>query len=354
MLLDKENHKIQLLDQPNRHMLIWGQSGQGKTYYCCRRIEDEVRAGRRVLIFDYSGSFTEGELQKSEFQYSADRVSNFDIFQAPYFWMAQCTDRGLLIEDLRDALVSTLGITSYFQKKLLRQALDRHFERKSHFCLPEFIVTLEEMLNDRDVIKEALHNADNITFLLTRLQPYDGVGNLKIRLRIPDMRSKKRPVTILQMSEFPELQRRFITTLLATLLWKDIKRGGGEKKFDVVLFDEFQFLSVEEDSALSQILREGRKYDLTAILSSQFVSGYSREEQLTLFQAGHKMIFRPAENDLRYTAKTLNPQEYKAWENILSKLRVGEAVLSGDFMLENGKAVKDCPVICRIRLDNSA
>ena len=54
MLADKENHKVTLTDRPNGHILVLGKSGSGKTYFLCRKIEEDLEAGKRVFIIDYS------------------------------------------------------------------------------------------------------------------------------------------------------------------------------------------------------------------------------------------------------------------------------------------------------------
>lgn len=71
MIVDTENNYIYLAETPNSHLLIMGQSGSGKTYYCNRKIEQEIQKGKGVLIFDYSGSFTVNELKRANFAYCA-------------------------------------------------------------------------------------------------------------------------------------------------------------------------------------------------------------------------------------------------------------------------------------------
>ena len=70
MLMDKENHEIKICKTPNPHILILGKSGEGKTYFCCRKIEEEIQDGKSVLIFDYSKSYSLPELHKCKFRYS--------------------------------------------------------------------------------------------------------------------------------------------------------------------------------------------------------------------------------------------------------------------------------------------
>ena len=65
----EEKMCIYLSQKPNEHLLILGQSGTGKTYFCVRRIEEAIRNNKQIVIFDYSGSFTMHELQQARFAY---------------------------------------------------------------------------------------------------------------------------------------------------------------------------------------------------------------------------------------------------------------------------------------------
>ena len=67
MLRDLEGRKINVCQIPNAHILILGKSGEGKTYFCCRRMEEEVQDGKSVIIFDYSSSYSIPELIKCKF-----------------------------------------------------------------------------------------------------------------------------------------------------------------------------------------------------------------------------------------------------------------------------------------------
>ena len=78
MIQDLEKRKIKILHRPNAHFLITGKSGTGKTYYCCRKIEEELKKNKGILLIDYSSSYTEKELQKISFNIrSVQRVLTF-------------------------------------------------------------------------------------------------------------------------------------------------------------------------------------------------------------------------------------------------------------------------------------
>lgn len=67
MLKDMEKNNIKLIEKPNGHMLVLGQSGAGKTYFMCRRMEEDRNNGKNILVFDYSGSYTRKEFEKINF-----------------------------------------------------------------------------------------------------------------------------------------------------------------------------------------------------------------------------------------------------------------------------------------------
>ena len=101
------------------------------------------------------------------------------------------------------------------------------------------------------------------------------------------------------------------------------------------MLDEFQNLSVRSGTALSAMLREGRKFGLGVWLSSQFLGNYSREEMDTLMQAGNMMFFKPVEREMRLIASMIDYNEISIWRNILQDLQVGEAVLKGRYCLKD-------------------
>lgn len=68
MIRDLEKNQIGLQEGANRHCLLLGKSGCGKTWSCYRMLEATLDQGKTCLVFDYSGSFTSKELIKGDFQ----------------------------------------------------------------------------------------------------------------------------------------------------------------------------------------------------------------------------------------------------------------------------------------------
>lgn len=62
--MDTDGNKIKLSETPNSHLMILGQSGMGKTFFLCRKMEEAINIGKSILIMDFSGSYTLQELKK--------------------------------------------------------------------------------------------------------------------------------------------------------------------------------------------------------------------------------------------------------------------------------------------------
>lgn len=164
-----------------------------------------------------------------------------------------------------------------------------------------------------------------------------------------DTKQRQNKITIFQLSDLPEEHRLFLTSLLSEMLWLETKRGGNPLNyFNTIVFDEFQFLSVKRGTALSHFIREGRKFGVGIILSTQFISHYTNEEQETLLQAANILIFKPTPRDLSFSAKVIDFNNSNPWKKLLSELTVGYAVLIGNYYLNEKKQLITQPIVCHI------
>lgn len=67
----------------------------------------------------------------------------------------------------------------------------------------------------------------------------------------------------------PNVQRLLAELIIAVIWrWQRIKRDGAACPVYIVC-DEFQLLSLKKDSVLSQIMREGRKFQVSLLLATQ-------------------------------------------------------------------------------------
>lgn len=343
-MTDLEDNKIFLADIPNPNVLICGRSGQGKTWYCCRQIEEAYEAGKNVLIIDYSGSYTEQELTRNAYKYLRE-TQVFHFQNGGFGWVSKSKTREDSCAELADALISVLGIESYYQKKWLRKGMLQHFRDYNIWSIPRFIGTLERIYGELKQFGGEKDDFENIKHLLTRISPYENLDRFYFKREEKDI--VRSPISIMQISNFPDMERTFLTNLLITLLWKEVSLGDC-KKCDTVVLDEFQHLAFEPGSAFYCILREGRKYGLQVVLSSQFVSHYEKERMETLLQVGNILIFRPTDRDRRFFAGIIDQENVNQWHKVLGTLNVGEAVLKGNYRINEKQSICTLPIICKI------
>ena len=165
MIRDLENNIINLRDGANGHRLLLGETGSGKTWFCYRMLEDALAQGKTCLIFDYSGSFTDKEMKKGDFQRSVQVCS-----------IAEETGNGEFLyvgrqfySIMAEALEKTLSITQYRQKSLLNEALHSLEKRNASVTIAGIMEELE--ISVQLTNKEAERCRDQ---LLNKLSGYAG------------------------------------------------------------------------------------------------------------------------------------------------------------------------------------
>lgn len=121
---DLEGREIVISKNLNDHKLILGKSGSGKTYYCNRDLENIYSSGKRVLVLDYSGSYTPQEMTKANFAYF-DEVEYFSVYKKPYFWFFDTDSPSAFTCGISETLTELLAVKSYIQNTLLKKAVEK-------------------------------------------------------------------------------------------------------------------------------------------------------------------------------------------------------------------------------------
>ncbi len=137
---------------------------------------------------------------------------------------------------------------------------------------------------------------------------------------------------IIQLAGFMKDTGRLITEFsLIDLYWYYRARGNKDRP-RVVVLDEIQNLDHRLDSPLGQFLTEGRKFGISLILATQTLSNLDKDEKDRLFQASHKLFFKPADTEIRSFAQILSDAtgvKIEEWVERLSSLKRGECYSLG-------------------------
>ena len=86
MLLDREGNTVELRNAENKHVLILGKSGSGKTWCCYRMLEEMANQKKSVYVFDYSGSYTQEELKRGHIT-CAEKISTIPSGKEKIEWV---------------------------------------------------------------------------------------------------------------------------------------------------------------------------------------------------------------------------------------------------------------------------
>lgn len=340
MIQTMDEMEIRLSGIPNAHLLILGKSGMGKTYFQCQQIEEGMKMALKTLIVDFSGSFTRKELEKFGFK-GMEQAEYIDVANSTIHIPFLEGEKKWDIERIAKALAEVFNVKGYLQKSLIKQLVEYLWDSERIQMVDMFnyleIMCLEAM--DKDAEKTR-----RIEGIMDKFQCLKDCCPLVLERYIKKSVSDKM-VTVLQLSEIPIGPRMKFAELILELEWDLVQREGVYQR---IVLDEIQHLDCGRSKALSAMMREGRKYDLGLMLSTQFIDTKDRVKTETLMQAANVLFFKPTLGTMKSTARLIDAEHVTEWREILDGLNVGECVLKGTYYI--GKKNKECqqPILCKI------
>jgi DNA phosphorothioation-dependent restriction protein DptH len=112
-------------------------------------------------------------------------------------------------------------------------------------------------------------------------------------------------VHVLQLKGLAREIQKMVTEFALWDLWDYAQNTGSKDRPIPIVLDEIQNLDHSSDSPIDKMLREGRKFGLSLMLATQTTSQFNQEQRDRLFQAGHKLIFKPATTEIEKFAQLL-------------------------------------------------
>ena len=330
-------------DLANRHLLISGKSGQGKTYFMQCLLLEKSKQGIPSIVIDYTEGFLPNQLEEEfvetlgahliqKIVYSeklpinpfAKNVRDIGGITLP----ESDTDVAERIKSVFAAVYKSLGIqqlNAIYEAVL--NGLGRYGDRMN-------LVYLKELLEEEgsNPAKTAL---SQIRPLIDR-NPFsiDNAINWK------DVVESDGDVFVIQLTGFPRDVQLIITEFILWDLWNYSVRNGNKNKPMPVIMDEAQNLDHTEKSPSARVLTEGRKFGWSAWYATQFLKSQLDADELARLQnSSQKVYFAPPEQELSNIAASLSkdPSEKKYWENKLSSLKKGQCIVHGPVLLDNGE-----------------
>jgi DNA phosphorothioation-dependent restriction protein DptH len=337
----------------NRHMLIFGASGSGKTYGIQCLLAEMAKESLHSLIVDYTDGFLPNQVE-STFQEVVKLKNNYVYTEKlplnPFQPQKKIIDPALpaFSEKPFDVATRVASIfTSVFesmgdqQSSVLIRVLEAGIAEGENFSLDDILSKL------RDDGSQSGESLANKLEPFVRSQPFrEGVDSTWKEM----LTSPEHWVNVLQLTGLARDIQKLVTEFALWNLYDYACNTGNKNRPIPVVLDEIQNLDHRSDSPIDKMLREGRKFGLSLILATQTTSQFDQEQRDRLFQAGHKLFFKPAASEIPSFAALLSVAtgESKAvWGERLSKLEKGQCWSFGPALTSSG-ALKELPMLVSV------
>lgn len=326
-------------DLTNRHMVIFGTSGMGKTYTIQCLLAELAKFGHNSLIVDYTNGFMENQLEldfvkyvhpmQHEVRYDPIPVNPFRRLDA-YRGSVAVPEPFVTTAQRITGVFSEVYQLGDQQKSVLYSCIKKGLEdeAKEPMSLDRLLAILQqEGKTTATVVSKIVPFVD--------MKPFNQGDQTGWEEWFCDEIHR---CHVLQLAGYMRESWRLIAEFAMIDLYAYYRIKGSKDKPRVVVLDEFQNLDQKEDSPLSQLLREGRKFGFSLILATQIMSNLKKDEKDRLFNAGHKLFFRPADTEMRSYAEIASmtaKEEVDVWMKKLSELQKGECYSLGQSLNES-------------------
>ena len=323
----------------NRHMLVFGTSGMGKTYAIQCFLSELGRAGQNSLIIDYTDGFIPSKLEKATA--ACLNPKQHFIQQAPLpispFKAQVSEEAGMTFKDTPITIAKRVAAIFKSVYELGNQQfpilIDAITDGIQHSGDDFSMAMLLEVL--QTYIEDDIHATGTVRTTISKLKPFiqsnpfaddkNGIGWLEL---FTDTASR------CHVFQFFKVDRHSARALIEFVLWDlyaFVSSVGNKHIPRVVVLDEVQNLDLGPDAPVAKYLTEGRKHGLALITATQTVKGVGGVNDARVsrfFQAEHKVFFKPTENEMREHAQLLHNAisnvRVQDWASRLASLQIGE------------------------------
>ena len=297
------------------------------------------REGQNSLIIDYTDGFIPSKLEKAtvEFlkpnqhfiQQSPLPISPFKA-QVSYEAGLEFKDTPITIAKRVAAIFKSVYDLGNQQFPVLIDAITEGVQQYGdNFTLAQVLDILQTFIGD-DV-----HSNGPVKTTMSKLKQFilsnpfaddrAGIGWLQL-FTDPDQRCH-----VFQFHMVDKHSARAVIEFVLWDLYSFVTSCGNKQIPRVVILDEVQNLDLGPDAPVAKYMTEGRKHGLALITATQTVKGVggvSDARVSRLFQAEHKLFFKPTENEMREHAQLLHNAissvSVQEWASRLASLQIGE------------------------------
>ncbi|WP_214827807.1 DNA phosphorothioation-dependent restriction protein DptH [Exiguobacterium algae] len=294
----------------NRHLLIGGRSGQGKTYFVQSLLLQLVEQNQSALVIDYSNSYTLSQLDETFVNRMGSKLNERIVYHESFplnpFKRREKEISGRKEPEKITSVATRVAavFASVYrglgdqQKNAIYMATKNGIEKYGDEMRMELLI---EELENLESSKSTVQSVISRLTQMVDMDPFDYESDNDWS-KIFDSNNG---VTVIQLEGYDQDE---IKKLLAEFILWDLwyySLSGSESRPMPVILDEAQNLSFRKGSPSEKILREGRKFGWSAWFATQSFSNFDKEELAVLDNAATKIYFAPADSELKVIANRI-------------------------------------------------
>lgn len=300
-------------DSPNRHIIITGISGAGKSVRIADIERHIIDSSGTIIALDVNGTHEKMDQKKCNYISAQKDGLNIRFLDTSLVESGQESMPNLLQYAMETLCPRQLR--GACQLAAVRNALKFAIEHKKDYTTEMQAITYGLEIQDSPAAAGAYNHLCDVL-----------EGNI---FRRSEKQFKDGMLNVVSLKGInPKTQKRIVEILLA-VIWRQMRMSGEDRKQWTLVLDEFQNLAMEKDTVLSQMLTEARKYGLRLILATQTLTIFTKKELAVLNQAAIKLFFQPGSSDTKSVAEFIEPGKRDRWMMELLRLRVGQAITVG-------------------------
>lgn len=334
----------------NRHLLITGTSGQGKTYSIQTMLYEISKSEISTVIFDYTEGFRTDQLEKKFLEKMEDRIDNRVVYFSGVpinpFKRNEIEVAGMKapekIADVAQRIANILTHVYSFGEQQFAAVFDA-----CRVGLEKYGAAMNMQMLEKELNESSNKSAKSV---VSKMAPFfHSVEFTGEEFDWKDvLYGEKGKVTIFQLTNFVRDIQVIITEFLLWDMWHYTKKYGSKDKPFVVVLDEAQNLSHTLSSPSGMILTEGRKFGWSAWYATQSLKVLSEDEIVRLMQSAFKLYFKPTDEEIVAMAKQLNPTDFNEWRAPLTNLKKGQCIVVGSRIQKDNKFGIGRPTITNV------
>ncbi len=337
----------------NRHILITGGSGQGKTYAIETFLSELSKQGISSVIFDYTDGFLMEHLERPFKEQLGNRIDERIAIASgipvnPFKLREIKIGNQLIPEKSTQAAGRLSAIMKHVYGFGDQQASAIYSACKSGIDKYKENMDFNKL---RDLLKA--DGTQVAKTVLSKTQQFFDMDLFDVHAGFDwhNITAGGGKVTIIQLTHLDREMQTAITEMLLWDAWYSIQTLGEKDIPFVVVLDEAQNLSFAEGSPAQKILQEGRKFGWSAWFATQFLKGAMSSDEISrLRQAAETLYFKPSSEEMSSIAQMLSDQTHSHgdWIDTLKKLQKGNCVVKADRIGNNGVFGSYPPVVVKV------